>query len=668
MFKRMNLAIKLGLGFGVVVFITVILGMMAIHSMKRIAVAANLVAKENVPEVSLANNVERWSLKTMYEMRGYAYTEDETFLSAERINLKKVKDYLAQAKLHGDSSSRLASLKEAAQNAEAAVLEYEDLVNKTKDITTQLQDLRLSFKSSWEYYIKTCQEFTKSQEVQLNKELAEIPIDKDKIELRIKMMNMVTELRSLGNRIAIATWEAQLERNPDLFSETIKKVDQIYPELNNLKAITTQQENLDLIEKNRSSAKKYQDDLKVFLTKWLEREDINQKRQIAAGKVLDLARSTAELGINDTVKGSVNAGLIMASTTSMMLIGLVLGILIAVFISFLISSGVSKAISKIVSTLNDGSEQTASAAQQVASSSQQLSQGATEQASSLEETSSALDEMTSMIKQNADNAAKASQMATETKIQAEKGDLSMKEMQGAMKAIGESADKVGKIIKTIEEIAFQTNILALNAAVEAARAGEHGKGFAVVADEVRNLAQRASIAAKDTQALIENSQTRTKEGAEISKKASDALKLIMDAAKKVADVVNEIALASKEQAEGINQVTNAVSQMDQVTQQNAASAEESAAASEELSSQAENLKEMVFSLQQIVSGDGIGSRKNEKPLAKKRSHQTIESSYKKSSREIGHQPNKHLQDPHGPKVLRPEEVIPFDDKEGFKDF
>jgi len=315
--------------------------------------------------------------------------------------------------------------------------------------------------------------------------------------------------------------------------------------------------------------------------------------------------------------GEYYVGTILSSdlknyTTNEISISLVITCFFGLFVGTLISlfnaMGSANAISKVAMALNKGSQQTSSAAEQVAASSQQLSQGVTEQASFLEETSSSIDQMTSMIKQNADNAAKANQMATETKLCAEKGDVFMKEMQLSIKSMGESADKVVKIIKIIEEIAFQTNILALNAAVEAARAGEHGRGFAVVADEVRNLAQRASLAAKDTQALIENSQTRTREGAEVTKKTSEALGQIIDAAKKVADVVNEIALASKEQAEGIKQVTDAISQMDQVTQQNAASAEESAAAAEELSSQAENLNEMILRLKQIVSGEGVKNK------------------------------------------------------------
>ena len=550
-------------------------------------------------------------------------------------------------------------------------MEYEDYANKTVDITKELKVIRLSAKDTFAAYIETCKDFVVSQEAQLKAELAETPIDKDKIEKRLKKINIVIELRALGNQIAIGTWESQAERDPALFTETEKELDLDLSQLDNLKTLTVKQEDLDLIEKNRKAANAYEEDMNKFLTKWLEREELNKKRNTVANQVLDLAKSTAELGMEDTTKGSQNAGTALAASTNVMVIGLVLGTIIAILLAFLITIGITKAITKIVMALNDGSEQTSSAAQQVASSSQQLSQGATEQASSLEETSSALDQMTSMIKQNADNAGKASQMAAEAKLHAEKGDVSMKEMQISMKAIGESADKVGRIIKTIEEIAFQTNILALNAAVEAARAGEHGKGFAVVADEVRNLAQRASLAAKDTQVLIENSQTRTKEGYEVTKKASEALGQIMEAAKKVADVVNEIALASKEQSDGINQVTTAISQMDQVTQQNAASAEESAAAAEELSSQAENLKDMVVGLQQVVSGEDVASRQLAENLALKRmpKHQTIgQSTMKlaKANKSEGY--SKHLENKSGPKVLKPEDVIPFDDKEGFKDF
>jgi len=289
-------------------------------------------------------------------------------------------------------------------------------------------------------------------------------------------------------------------------------------------------------------------------------------------------------------------------TVISLIIVICMACIFVIVISVIIASGIANPIRKIIENLNASSEQTTLAAKQLLISSQQLSHGASEQASSLEETSSSLDEMASMVKANADNAAKANQLATDARNAAEKGDVSMKALREAVVGIAESSKKVNVIIKTIEEIAFQTNLLALNAAVEAERAGEYGKGFAVVADEVRNLARRAGTAAKDTVLLIEDSGKKTSEGGELSQKTAEALGEIMDASKKVADTIREIAAASKEQSEGISQVSNAVSQMDRVTQQNAATSEECTAASEDLTIQAGGLKDVVEELQQLVQG------------------------------------------------------------------
>jgi methyl-accepting chemotaxis protein len=250
----------------------------------------------------------------------------------------------------------------------------------------------------------------------------------------------------------------------------------------------------------------------------------------------------------------------------------------------------------------------ASASGQVSASSQSLAEGASEQASSLEESSASLEEMASMTKRNAENARKANELAKEARQAADKGAGDMQTMAAAMNAIKVSSDDIAKIIKTIDEIAFQTNILALNAAVEAARAGEAGMGFAVVADEVRNLAQRCAQAARETAGKIEGAIIKSGQGVEISGKVAAALNEIVTKVRQVDELITEVAGASREQTDGITQINVAVSQMDKVTQSNAANAEESAASAEELGSQAEILKRSVAELLQLVSGTSeIGS-------------------------------------------------------------
>ncbi|MBN2511556.1 MAG: hypothetical protein JXB18_01335 [Sedimentisphaerales bacterium] len=278
------------------------------------------------------------------------------------------------------------------------------------------------------------------------------------------------------------------------------------------------------------------------------------------------------------------------------------GILAGILLAFLITRSIVKPINRSIQSLNEASDQVASASTQISSASQSLAQGATEQAAGLEETSSSLEEMASMTKQNADNATQANTLAFEARKAADNGAEAMGRMTQAINDIQKSSDETAKIIKVIDEIAFQTNLLALNAAVEAARAGEAGKGFAVVAEEVRNLAMRSAEAAKNTARMIEESVNNSRNGVQISGQVKSALDEIVQGISKTTDLVGEIAAASKEQAQGIDQINTAVSQMDKVTQQNAANAEESASASEELNAQAFSMKEIVASLDGLING------------------------------------------------------------------
>ena len=267
---------------------------------------------------------------------------------------------------------------------------------------------------------------------------------------------------------------------------------------------------------------------------------------------------------------------------------------------------------EVLGDMNNASDEVAAGSRQVSDSSQALSQGSAEQASSIEELTASMTEIADQTKQNALNANQANDLAMAAKTNAEKGNEQMKEMLKSMDEINQSSNNISKIIKVVDEIAFQTNILALNAAVEAARAGQLGKGFAVVADEVRNLAARSANAAKETATMIEGSIRKVEDGTKIANETAQALNQIVVGITESAKLVGDIAVASNEQATGIVQVNQGIGQVQQVTQTNSATAEQSAAASEELSSQAEHLQNMVAKFKLRNTGSRKGKAKKDR--------------------------------------------------------
>jgi hypothetical protein len=282
----------------------------------------------------------------------------------------------------------------------------------------------------------------------------------------------------------------------------------------------------------------------------------------------------------------------------------VVGLIVAGLVTFgaLMVRKVNTGLLQAVRELSQASGGTAAAAAQVCQGSQTLAEGASLQAASLEETAASSEEVSTMTRRNAENSRLAAERMKHAAGSVSEANGRLQQMIVSMNAIQASSDKVSKIIRTIDEIAFQTNILALNAAVEAARAGESGMGFAVVADEVRNLAHRSAEAARNTAVLIEESIANSKDGKSKLDQVSGAILSITKSADEVNRLVEEIRSGSEEQARGIEQVSRALANMQEATQTTAASAEESAAAGAELSAQSESMRETVRGLAQMVGG------------------------------------------------------------------
>lgn len=595
-YQNRPLKTKILIGFVLVLSIAIVLGFMAIVSMYSVKRTANTMVDKYVPEVAVANNVERFSLLTMYEMRGYAFTDNDSFFQKGQAHLTEIKAHLKEAQKLAEDQN-LPKLRAASSAAESKVLEYEKLAGETKEKTDELTSIRAEAEKAAAVYMEACDTYTEKKEREL--------VSTKNVEL-FKEIKIVAEIKDTGNLIKTGTYRSIAERNPKLFTETQGKFSTVYRLLDSLVAIAPSgaSEDMQLIEKCRVAARSYDECMTRFLKDWLAREDLGQQRSKVADEVLALAQEASKLGMENVDKGAKSATTTLSAASIVLILGQLIGVGIGLVLSFFMGGAISGSINTIVQTLSAGAAQTESAAGQISAAGQQLAAGATEQAASLEQTSSSLEELSSMTKHNAENAQNAKNLAQETKEAADAGSIDMEKMTVAIQDIKDSSENITKIIKTIDEIAFQTNLLALNAAVEAARAGDAGMGFAVVADEVRNLAQRSATAAKETTEKIEAALVKSNNGVTICAKVSEEFKAIVKKATRVDELVAEIAASSVEESAGISQINKAVSEMDKVTQSNAASAEESASAAEEMTAQAREVKCSVEELNRLVSGAG----------------------------------------------------------------
>jgi methyl-accepting chemotaxis protein len=423
------------------------------------------------------------------------------------------------------------------------------------------------------------------------------------IKRRYDRLSTLTAIRASIYESWVLFLQGCLRSSQDHFNRSLAKVAEAEQKLDAIISETKVTSVRESLEKARKTmVENYEVLLKKVVDARNEAAALGVQRFEIAAAILEAA-----VGLNNAVHKEVlrfTDGI--ASTarqvSTSMFIGIVVALGASLILALFITRSIVKPINAIIGNLNESAHEVDSASSQLTTAANSLASGATENAASLEETSAALEELSSMTKRNADNASEAKALMGQANEIVGQATESMTKVIGAMAEISHSGNEIGKIIKTIDEIAFQTNLLALNAAVEAARAGEAGAGFAVVADEVRNLAIRSADAAKTTANLIEATIGNINSGSEMVNVSSEAFKAVSSQVGKVFELVSEVAEASGEQSLGIDQIAKAMSEMDKVTQSNAASAEESASEAEHLSTQAGSLLDVVSEMQALAYG------------------------------------------------------------------
>lgn len=618
---KMGIGAKITGGFGLLIAIAMALGGLAIYNMGKVGEDANALAIDYVPEVKVANGVERNALKTRYEIRGYMYTEETRFLAEGQNSLKEVNKNLEEALSLAAKSKNLQTLDANAKKAKSCVTEYEALIGKLMEENKSLAENKKLMNEDARIFTENVDVYTTSQEAKLADEITHAATA-DKLKERTLKIKLINDTIDNGNNARVAAWQAIATRNPEQFKKAIENLDKIPADIDAIAKISYDKVNIDQLNKIKNAAKGYRDNMAQFLKNWYAREEIAQKLVAVGNDVLNASSITAESGIKatETIANKSSAALGTAST--IMIIGLAVALVISAVSGWLITGNIlrpvnktaeianslasqSEELSTVSGSLLSASEEMNAQAGNVAAATEQMSSNISAMASASEEmnvnaqsvasaseqmsrnvanVAGAIEELSASMKAVGERASGGTQIASEAMKTA-------KDASETMGQLGQAAQEIGQVTEAIKRIAEQTNLLALNATIEAASAGEAGRGFAVVAHEIKELANQSAQAAEDIAKRIRGVQGRTDEAVKAISEVSAVIDKLNEATESINGMVLEQAKATNEMSSnvaeantGVTSITSSIKEVAEGTREMSRNAGEAAKGANDVSS------------------------------------------------------------------------------------
>ena len=599
--KSMKLGAKIGFGFGVLILLALVLGSVAVWNIGAVRSAAQTLAEESLPRVKLAGEQERNFQRVVLGDTVYAYTLDGRFLQSGKKALSEVRQNLLDSEKLAARFPAMAKFRAETGKARVKMNRFEKEVNAAAVGEADLVRNYAQVRETDKFFADNAKQLFSFEADELKKETASSP-DAGKVSERLTKLALTNEILELGGGVLLSAWDAQTGR--DLKSMDLNKTfEELDKKIDALKAITRSEEGQAAIATLQVASGLYKSALADLIKVWSGVEKLNIEREQTETEVLTLTRTAHDAGIADVRKASDRTVRKVSFSAVFMVVGNLLAIVIGVLIAVFITRAVTRPIGQVVGGLTEAADELTSASSQVAFSSQSVAQGASKQSEALQASAASLDQIASVTRHNAQNASRADQLMGDTSELIQTASQSMSLLTAAMTEIASASENTQKIVKTIDEVAFQTRLLALNAAVEAARAGASGAGFAVVAEEVKNLATKTAGAAKDTADLIEHTVKRIREGHALVVGTDGEFAEVARSVGSCKELVGKISEDSREQSRGIDKVNQSVAEMQKIVGQTAADSEESAGACEQMSAQAEHLRGFVSQLVNLV-GEG----------------------------------------------------------------